>query len=123
MAEIPQNFGEGGAGLVPNGSRVPSLNAILRDMATDLQGVPTSRTGIAVAANTATLSTPGLVQDVQATTAGTAGPKTKIVTGAPAAGQVAVSYDAAGIPTLTFAAADAVTECAVNQLTPLTTAA
>lgn len=123
MAEIPSNFGEGGAGLVPNGSREPSLNLILREMAADLQGVPTSRTGIAVAADTATLATPGLVQDVQATAGTTTGPMTKIVTGTPATGQVAVSYDADGIPTLTFAAADAVTECAVNQLTPLTTVA
>lgn len=121
MAEIPSNFGEGGAGLVPSASRVPSLATILREMADDLQGVPTSRTGIAVSSNTATLATPGVVQDVQSTTGTTTGPMTKIVTGTPTTGQVAVSYDSAGLPTLTFAAADAVTECAVNQLTPSTT--
>lgn len=79
----------------------------------DITGIPVSsdttgplgnaseRTGVA-----------GEVLAVNATAGGSTGAKT-IVAVAPAAGQVQVTYDANGIPTLTFAAADAVTECEV----------
>jgi hypothetical protein len=59
----------------------------------------------------------GTVLAVPATTGGAPGAKT-IVTGAPAAGQVQVVYDANGIPTLNFNAADAITSCNIvmNQV-------
>lgn len=110
MVDIPDDFGSGGSHLVPNASAEPSLRDVLRSMQS-----PTSTTGVAVAVNTATLTGRGLVVAVQATTADSTGPKAIIVDGTPAAGQVRVDYDADGIPTLTFAAADAVTEAAVVQ--------
>lgn len=36
MATILPNFGTGGSGLAPNGSRTPSLATCLRDIADDL---------------------------------------------------------------------------------------
>lgn len=41
MAIIKANFGEGGAGLVPRGSRQPSLATALRDVADDLAAIRT----------------------------------------------------------------------------------
>lgn len=73
------------------------------------------QTAIAVAANVAVLANPGKVIAVAATTAGATGPKGQTPS-APAAGGVQVTYDANGIPTLTFAGADAVTVCAVQQI-------
>lgn len=111
MGAIPPNFGSGGSGLTPNDSGgKPWLAQILEAL-----GVPSSLTGVAVAANTATLTASGPVSAVQATTGTVTGGKTIIVTGTPAAGEVLVTYDADGIPTLTFAAGDGVTEAAVIQ--------
>jgi hypothetical protein len=56
------------------------------------------------------------VTAVDATTATAAGGKIIQSQASPAAGFVQVEYDADGIPTLTFEATDAVTECAVQQL-------
>lgn len=77
--------------------------------------IPSTEGGIAVASNTVTLSTPGAVVAVSASLAASTG--AKVISPAPAqAGEVRVAYDADGIPTLTFAGADAVTECAVHQM-------
>lgn len=69
---------------------------------------PAWATGQAVATHTVTLTTPGLILAVDATTADSAGAKKIISTGNPAAGFVKVTYSA-GIPTLTFNATDNVT--------------
>lgn len=79
--------------------------------------VPTLVTGQAVSSNAATLPSAGYVQQVQATAGTTVGVKTIILSGTPATGQVAVTYSAGGVPTLTFATADAVTACEYVQIT------
>lgn len=71
----------------------------------------------AVTANAVTLATAGTVISVHATVATAAGPKS-IMSTAAAAGQVQVAYTA-GVPTLTFAGADAVTSCVVQQIGPM----
>lgn len=112
---ISPNFGSGGSGLTPNGSSdLPSLAQLLRAIADSMSAVGAVQTGVAVAAHTATLTEPGLIQAVQATAATSAGPKAIILSGAPNAGQVLVEYTD-GIPTLTFNASDAVTEAAIQQ--------
>lgn len=116
MTGIPSNFGAGGRGLQP-GHGTPSLAAILRGLASDVNGEPTVLTGLAVAANTVTLSNPGRVLAVEATAGGSAGIKQRKLSGAPAAGEYSVAYSAAGVATITFAAADAVTATAV-EVTP-----
>lgn len=68
---------------------------------------------LAVTAHTVTLSAPGAVVAVEATTATAAGVKQVQFSAAPAAGFVRVEYDVSGIATLTFHAADAVTVAAV----------
>lgn len=77
---------------------------------------PKITTGLVVSSNTATLPNPGVVTQVHATIGTSTGIKTIILTGAPAAGQVAVSYNAAGVPTLTFNAADAITAASYVQV-------
>lgn len=79
-----------------------------------------NETEIAVASNTSgALDYAGEVLQVEVTAGGSTGVKT-IVTGAPSAGECQVTYSSAGVPTLTFNAADAVTECEVvmNKLPP-----
>ncbi len=72
--------------------------------------------GIAVATDTVTLATAGMVIAVEATTAGSVtGPKSMITT-TPATLEAQVLYDATGIPTLNFFATDDVTEIAVLQM-------
>jgi hypothetical protein len=114
MTLIDEDFGSGGGGITPFGSsRKPWLAQVLEALA-----VPTAVTDVAVAADTVTLPNGGVVQAVQATTATTTGPKTIIVSGTPATTQVRVDYDANGIPTLTFAAADVVTVIDIHQSQP-----
>ena len=86
------------------------------DLAALLNGVyiPSWQVAVAVAADTATLSAAGPVYAVVATAAGSTGPKS-LVNAAPAAGEVQIVYDAAGIPTLNFNAADTVTAMDVSQ--------
>lgn len=72
--------------------------------------------GVAVSSHTVTLTTAGRVVSVEATTATSAGPKTKRRGGTVAAGEVTVTYNDAGYATLTFNATDAVTVCAVDLL-------
>jgi len=119
MVTVLENFGEGGANLVPNdGQGLPSVAQALRDIADDLAGVgtvPAWQTAIAVSTHVAVLPAAGWVLAVDGDTGTSAGGK-KIVNAAPAAGEVQVAYDAAGIPTLTFEATDAITQCAVQQI-------
>ena len=111
--QIPSDLGSGGAYLANGGAGQPTLASILRLLAIQ---TPETVTGIAVTTNAATLSDAGQVLNVQSTTGSTTGPMTPIVTGAPTTGQVLVEYDTDGVATLTFAAADAVTEAAVQKL-------
>lgn len=95
----------------------PALVSALDSML-PLSARPWVLSEIAVAANTTgALLIAGEVTEVEATAGGAPGPMS-IVTAAPVAGQVQVAYDSAGVPTLTFAGADAITECRIkaNQL-------
>ena len=68
-------------------------------------------TGLAVASDTTgALDFAGEVLAVTVTAGGATGAFT-VVSAAPAAGEAQVSYDAEGVPTINFNAADAVTEC------------
>lgn len=122
ILNLDKLFGSGGRGLSPNDSSgKPTLRDILAALINMVGGVgaPDSTwwtTGIAVSSNTVTLSTAGRVLAVDATTASAVGPKAIQQQATPAAGNVQVVYDSAGIPTLNFQATDAVTECAVQQL-------
>lgn len=78
--------------------------------------LPALTSGQAVASNTCTLTKPGYILQVQATAGTSTGIKTIILSGAPAAGQVAVTYNASGIPTFTFNATDAITTCQYVQI-------
>jgi hypothetical protein len=69
--------------------------------------------GLAVSGHTVTLSSPGAVLAVEATTGSSTGPKRLQFSAAPPAGFVRVEYDASGVATLTFNATDAITEAAV----------
>jgi hypothetical protein len=113
---ITEQFGTGHANLAPGGNQgQPTLAEVLREQADSYDPANGLQTGLTVATHTVTLSAAGMVLWVDATTATSAGPKQCIV-GTPAAGEVKVEYDSDGIPTLTFNATDAVTECAVQQL-------
>jgi hypothetical protein len=79
--------------------------------------VPAVTTGQAVTANAATLTKPGPIIAVQATTGTVTGACTIACSGAPLTKQCTVTYDASGIPTLTFLAGDAVTACSYVQMT------
>lgn len=122
MAEIKADYGSGGSGLVsaPGGSaRHPPISTVLREVADDLSassgGVPAWVTGAAVTTHVLALTVAGWILSVEATTGSSTGPK-QLVTGAPAAGQAQLVYDGNGVPTLTFNAADAVTEAAYQQI-------
>jgi hypothetical protein len=114
---LKRTFGSGGADETPEGRGKPSLlRRILAALAGSVGAVPAWQTGIAVTTHVATLSTPGLVLAVEATTATSAGAKLMQVSAAPAAGSVQVAYNGSGVATLTFNATDAVTVCAVQKL-------
>ena len=113
MVAIPENFGNGGTGLVrTHGS--PALADILRGLADDANGAPVVLSALAVAAHVVTLAVPGRVLAVEATTATSAGAKVRKVEGTLAAGEYSVAYSADGIATITFEATDAVTVAAVE---------
>jgi hypothetical protein len=78
--------------------------------------IPVTTTGQSVTANTAQLTIPGAVIAVQATTGSFTGALILSVTGSVDAGTCRVTYDAKGIPLLTFNATDAVTECSFVQI-------
>jgi hypothetical protein len=109
-------FGTGGSDHQPEGPGNPSLlRKILAVLAGAVGGAPAWSSELTVTTHTVTLSTAGAVLSVDATTATAAGGKVIQSAGSPAAGAVQVAYDAAGIPTLTFNATDAVTGCKVLQ--------
>lgn len=118
MPGIPENFGEGHSNIAPDGSQgEPTLAVSLRALAGQSAANPIAwQSGIAVAANVAVLPKSGFVIAVEATAASSAGAKSQIQSGSPAAGNVDVAYDADGVPTLTFNGTDAVTECAASQM-------
>jgi hypothetical protein len=66
-----------------------------------------------VAAHIVALPTAGYVVAVEGDVGVATGPKAQVQNGAPAAGEVDVAYDAAGIATLTFNAVDAITNAQV----------
>ena len=83
-------------------------------------GAPTTSgwsASVAVAANTATLTTAGLIVAVEATTGTVTGPCGQRSTAPAVTRDVQVTYDDDGLPTLTFLGADAVTACVVKQIT------
>jgi len=82
---------------------------------TYLRRIPVTVSSVSVAANQATTAEAGLVTDVTATT-GTFTGAVKTRVGPPATEECGVEYNADGTATLTFAAGDAVTECAYTQL-------
>jgi hypothetical protein len=92
-------------GSVLDGLSRPTIDAANRTVTADVCAMEISA-GIPAA---------GVVLSVHATVGGSAGPKAKVLTGVPAAGQVLITYNATtGQPTLTFAAADAITACRVE---------
>lgn len=113
MTAIPSNYGHGGVAL-QKGHGEPALADVLRGLADDANGAPSILTGLTVAANVVTLAVKGRVLSVQATTGGTTGIFSQLLTGVLATTQYSVAYDSDGYATITFAAADSVTECAVE---------
>lgn len=85
-------------------------------LGTALLRAPVLLTAVAVAAHTATLATAGAITAVRASAGGATGGKRLIPDGTPAAGEVRVTYDVDLLPTLLFAAADAVTQCSLTQM-------
>ena len=109
---IPAKYFEGQANVGPfNRESKP-------DLASLLNGIFQSpvQTAVAVAGDTVTLANAGPILFVNATAATSAGPKA-MQDEAPDAGEVQVTYDADGIPTLNFNNGDAVTAISVHQLT------
>lgn len=74
-------------------------------------------TAQAVASNAHTAASAGWVTFVEATAGSTTGVFSILRTGTPNTTEVTVTYTS-GVPTLTFAAGDAVTECAYTLVTP-----
>ena len=118
MATINTNFGTGGANLVPQGAQgIPTLAEVLRDIADDLAALGAGGTwsgALPVVANVLTLPAAGTVIAVDATVGVSVGPKL-MSSGAPLVGHVQVAY-VAGVATLTFNAADAITAAKVIYL-------
>jgi hypothetical protein len=114
MSAIEEKFGAGGVGLQP-GHGDPDLATSLRDVADDLADFDGASAdwsaALVVAADTVTLAKRGVPIAVEATVGGSTGVKA-IVYSAAGAGEVQVVF-AAGVATLNFAGADAVTECRV----------
>jgi hypothetical protein len=114
MSSITTDFGKGGRHLVP-GHGSPSLADALRDVADDLgdlAGGLSSWTTVVVASHTVTMARAGVPVAVEATAGAATGVMQIQYSAAPAAGYVRVTF-AAGVATLTFNAADAVTAAAV----------
>jgi hypothetical protein len=112
---ITEQFGTGHANLAPGGNQgQPTLAEVLREQADSYDPANGLQTGVAVAANTVTLPAAGMVMWVEVTAGGATG-RFAVGTSAPAAGECQVVYTA-GVPTLNFNAADAVTAIDVQQL-------
>jgi hypothetical protein len=114
MTTIKKDFGAGGVGLQP-GHGDPDLAETLRAVADDLGelagGLSAWSAELNVATHVLQLTVPGVPIAVEATVAGSVGVKA-ISYSAAAAGQVRAEFTA-GVPKLTFAAADAVTKARV----------
>jgi len=115
MTTIKSDFGAGGRQLQP-GHGDPDLAETLRGIADDIGdlagGLADWSAELDVVAHVCVLPTAGVPVAVEATTATSAGVKQLQYTAAPAAGFVRAVF-AAGVATLTFNAADAVTKCRV----------
>jgi len=99
---------------IPDMLRKVRLGTILAGMLVPV----TDANARTVTADVCVLTTAGTVLAVTATAGGTTGNFRLVASGmTPATTQVAVSYSAEGIATLTFAAADAVTACKVQKTT------
>jgi hypothetical protein len=117
VLNLKRLFGTGGSDLNPQGPGNPSLLRKLLAMCASVVGAtPAWVTGVAVTTHVAVMAGAGLILSVEGTTGSSVGPKQIIQSGSPAAGQVDVQYDAAGIATLTFNATDAITVAAVTKL-------
>ena len=114
MATVQQALDISNPNDIPDMLRKVRLGTILAGMlvpATDAD----ART---VTSNVCVMTTAGIVLAVTATTGGVTGNFSLIAAGqTPATTQVAVSYSAEGIATLTFLGADAVTACKVQKTT------
>lgn len=81
-----------------------------------LRRIPVRLTGLVVAADTHTTSSPGAVIAVQATAGAVTGIMAIRVTGSPGSGEARVVYNPDGTATLDFNGGDAVTAIAIQQL-------
>lgn len=101
-SDLPQklgilNIGTFLAGFAAGGE----VDAVARTVASDVH----------VFADANAVAQYGVVLSVRVSAGGVTGPFLIVETGTPASGEVKVTMSAAGQPTLTFAAADAVTAC------------
>lgn len=120
MAEIKEEFGSGGSGLAVADRDGVSTAIAFRDIADDLADLnggagltdPDWLAGETVTAHVWTAAEKGHVVAVEGTTGSSTGVKTIQQSGSPAAGAVTLSF-AAGVPTLTFNAADAITDASI----------
>jgi hypothetical protein len=99
-----------------NGYRVHYDVALDRLVVRQTAGIPAWAAAGTIASHAVTLATPGTVVGVDATTATAGGGKVLQSQATPAAGAVRVQYSAAGVATLTFNTADAVTVAQVLVL-------
>jgi hypothetical protein len=118
MTAIPQDHFSGGKNLTDKASGGKPGEDLASLLRASLGATPQWTTGVTVTTHVATLSVAGWVTAVEGTTGTSTGPKQQIQSGSPAAGQVDVAYDSAGIATLTFNATDAITVAAV-QVVPV----
>lgn len=95
---------------------VEGSDAAPTNWGTFLRRIPREFTGQTVAAQVHSVSIPGMVVDITATTATSTGPKVTGTSALPVAGSVRVTYAADGTATLRFALADGVTQCAYKVL-------
>ena len=110
MGAIPDKYFDAQANVSPtNREAKPDLASLLNGIYT-----PSWQSPIAVSGDTAALPAAGPVHAVVATAGSSTGPKS-LVNAAPSAGEVQIVYSAAGIPTLNFNGADAVTSADVSQ--------
>lgn len=114
MATVQQALDIAQPNDIPDMLRKVSVGTILAGML-----VPATDTNArTVTAHVCVLTTAGMVLAVTVTAGGVTGNFSPIAAGmTPATTQVAVSYSAEGVATLTFAAADAVTACKVQKTT------
>jgi hypothetical protein len=120
MGAIKEDFGSGGGGLAVADRDGVSVASLFRDVADDLADLnggagltdPDWLTGETVTTHVWTAAEKGFVAAVEGTTGSSVGVKTIQQSGSPAAGAVTLSF-AAGVPTLTFNATDAITAASI----------